>query len=750
MTIAVAPPPGRVRRWAPWLLLGLLLVLPYARLLTFRAVNLADDVFVADLLGGELPAHAAVGRALRSGQLPLWEPAMYTGYPLFAGGGALDPLTSLLFAALPPAAAYDAFLLLMLAVAGFGAARFARVLGASIPGAMTSALVWAHGGVLVSQWRHLGVLGTVAWFPLALSLVEEALGPRTDGARRDRALVLFTAVLAIQMLAAFPQSLYACLLAYGVWAVARSLDAARDARARLLSLGRFTMACMIGISVGAVQLLPMAELGALSSRQGGLSWEAATHLRFWPPNLLALVVPYPFGDVSDGTYRGQDLFWESHGYLGLCTLPLALVAVWTERRRAVWVLAALAVLGLLFALGPATPVYRLAFTLLPGLRSFRIPQRFLFVACGAFATLAGLGLTRAQRWWSERRAGNPSPVTSLHLAGAVVALTALDLAVTQVRQNPLVDGRAWLAPPAAVRALAGEPVGRVYALESSAVHRQAFSLAHGWRDLAPYRVARELIQPNANLFWSLAAPDGYAGLVTRPMEISWGPMSPAHDGLARGSYHAEQDQIVPVGGFVRYRAMNHVTHVLAPTTVQSQRLEPMASGSWARLYRVRDPLPLAYFVGRAVAVPSDQAAARWMFSEAFSPRREVLLHSPAAGTLPTAPAPGPSTLVPARIVRPANTRLTATVDAPTAGWLVLAESWYPGWTATVDGHDAPIVRANINQKAVAVPAGTHRVTFVFWPRSLARGALVSALALACLLAAALALAPRPPPLSDRA
>ena len=748
MTVAVVSPPGRARRWSPWILLGLLLVLPYARLLTFRVVNLADDVIVADLIGGELPVQVAVGRAFHSGQLPLWEPALYTGYPLFAAG-ALNPLTSLLFAVLPPAAAYDAFLLLMLAVAGFGAARFARVLGASVPGAMVSALVWAHGGVLVSQWRHLGVLGTLAWFPLALSLVEEALGPRSDGRRRDRALVLFSAVLAIQVLAAFPQSLYACLLAYGVWAVARSLDAARDAPARLRSLVRFTTACMIGVGVGAVQLLPMAELGGLSSRHGGLSWEAATHLHLWPPNLLALAVPYPFGDVSDGTYRGHDLFWESHGYLGLCTLPFALVAVWTDRRRAVWVLTALAVLGVLFALGPATPVYRVAFTLLPGLRSFRIPQRFLFVACGALAVLAGLGLTRAQRWWSERDAGNPSRVTAMQLASAVVALTALDLAATLVRQNPLVDAHPWLAPPAVVHALAGESVGRVYAMESSTVHRQAFAQAHGWRDLAPYRMARELIQPDANLFWSLAMPDGYAGLVTRPMEISWGPMSPAHIGLARGAYHAEQDQLVPVSGFVRYLAMNHVTHVLAPIVVQSQRLEPMASGSWARLYRVRDPLPLAYFVGRSVAVPSDRAAAILMFSEAFSPRREVLLHLPSEGGISTAPQPGPPSLVPARIERPANSRLTATVDAPTAGWLVLAESWYPGWTATVDGHDAPIVRANINQKAVAVAAGRHRVTFSYHSRSLARGAFVSALALACLLVAAIGLAWRRLPLSGR-
>ncbi|MDO9020328.1 MAG: hypothetical protein Q7V43_25610 [Myxococcales bacterium] len=724
-----------LRRRAPWLLLALLLVLPYARLLTFHAVNLADDVFVADLVGCELPFRAAVGRSLRAGQLPLWEPGIYTGYPSFAGGGALDPLAGALFTLLPPAAAYDAYLLLMLAVAGLGAARLARVLGASVPGAMLSALAWAHGGVLVSQWRHLGVLGTMVWFPLGLSLVEDALGPGAEAPRRDRALVLLTAVIGMQALAAFPQSLYACLLAYGLWAVVRSVDAERGARARIVALGRFALACLVGVAISAVQLLPMVEFGGRSMRSGGLSWELATRWHLWPPALLGLLVPYPLGDASDGTYRGPDIFWESHGYLGLCTVPLALVALWSDRRRAVWTLGALAALGVLFALGPTTPVYRVAFALLPGLKSFRLPQRFLFVACGALGSLAGIGLTRAGQWWTSRRPA-ASKVTAAHLSAAVVALTALDLGITQPRQNPLVDAGPWLAPPAAVAALAREPTGRVYSIESAAVHQRAFFQARGWSERAPYLAARELIQPDANLYWSIPMPDGYAGLITREMQISWGMMAVDHDGLARGSYRATADEIVPHGGLVRYLAMNHVTHVLAPAPVRSQRLEALPSGSWVKLYRVRDPLPLAYFVGHAVAVSSDREAARWMFSEAFSPRREVLLHELAPGVAPLAPAPGPPTLVAARVDRSSGARLTATVDAPTAGWLVLAESWYPGWTVTLDGREAPLVRANINQKAVAVPAGVHRVAFALRPRSLVRGAMVSALALGCLLAAA--------------
>ncbi len=735
-----APPEGRLARWSPWALLAALLVLPYPRLLTFRAVNLADDIFVADLMGAELPIHAAVGRALRAGHLPLWEPNLYTGYPLFAGGGALDPIGAVLFTLLPPAAAYDAFLLLMLAVAGFGAARLARVLGASRAGAVLAGLVWAHGGVLVSQWRHMGVLGTIAWFPLGLSLVEDALGPVDAGPRRDRALVAFAVMLGLQVLAAFPQSLYYCLLGYGLWALVRAWSAHEGFRSRAFALVRFSAACALGIALGAVQLLPMAELGGTSGRHGGVTWEFATSWVFWPPNLLGLMVPYPFGDIGEGTYRGTGVFWESHGYLGLCAVPLALVALAADRRRATKTLGVIALLALLFTLGPATPLYRVAFTLLPGMSSFRLPQRMLFVACGALAVLAALGLTRVQQWWSEHPSLRASRLSPTMLGVVLVALTAVDLAVTQPRQNPLADAASWLSPPPTARAMRADGVERFYTMESSTIHDRAFSLAHGWRDLRPYAFARDLVQPDANLLWSMASADGYVGLPTQHMDSAWGPTAPNHDGLVRANYRVEREHIVPHGALVRYLAMNHVTHVLAPVEVQSQRLEAIPSGSWPRLYRVRDPLPLVYFVGHAVNVTGDRHAAAWMFSERFSPRREVLLHDQPEGALPIEPTTGPATLIAPAYERRGTDAIVATIEAPTAGWLVVAESWYPGWVATVDGREVSVVRANINQKAVAVPAGRHRVAWEFRPRSLRRGAWVSAAALVVLVVAAVAVA----------
>jgi hypothetical protein len=84
------------------------------------------------------------------------------------------------------------------------------------------------------------------------------------------------------------------------------------------------------------------------------------------------------------------------------------------------------------------------------------------------------------------------------------------------------------------------------------------------------------------------------------------------------------------------------------------------------------------------------------------------------------------------------------VNAPGGGFLVLADSDYPGWGAAVDGEAAPVCRADYLFRAVPVPPGEHVVTFAYRPLSFAAGV---AAALAAVLAAAglLAWSRRPRP-----
>ena len=59
------------------------------------------------------------------------------------------------------------------------------------------------------------------------------------------------------------------------------------------------------------------------------------------------------------------------------------------------------------------------------------------------------------------------------------------------------------------------------------------------------------------------------------------------------------------------------------------------------------------------------------------------------------------------------------------GLVVLADAYYPGWEAAVDGAAAPIVATNHLFRGVHVPAGRHRIRFRYAPATLPIGALAS-------------------------
>jgi len=74
---------------------------------------------------------------------------------------------------------------------------------------------------------------------------------------------------------------------------------------------------------------------------------------------------------------------------------------------------------------------------------------------------------------------------------------------------------------------------------------------------------------------------------------------------------------------------------------------------------------------------------------------------------------------------------TSTISVRTAapGWLVIPDMWDPGWTATVNGHNQPVLRANYAEQAVAIPAGAVAIHLTYRPVGLVTGVATSTVAL---------------------
>jgi hypothetical protein len=177
-----------------------------------------------------------------------------------------------------------------------------------------------------------------------------------------------------------------------------------------------------------------------------------------------------------------------------------------------------------------------------------------------------------------------------------------------------------------------------------------------------------------------------------------------------------------------------VTHVLSPGPLQDATLNLAGRTANAYLYRI-EGASRAWFVSNA-RVMNDADAARRLLEPSFDPSRELLLQDVDDPGLLPAPgsSDGSSTTAGARVAAGAvPDEMTIEADAPRNGYVVVADTFYPGWIADVDGRPATIYRANLSVRAIPVTAGHHRIVLRYEPPGWRSGLIVSAGAMAMLL-----------------
>lgn len=749
-------PPGMLQRFRRFLerlastrrsetiartVLSVAVLLPYWRLLTLNVVYVTDDGFTSDIFNGELPGRVLVGRLFRSGEFPAWTSDLCSGLSL--AGAPMDPLGAILFTFLPPAPALDLFVIVLLLVAAHGGCTLARRLGADWFGAVLCGVAFAGSGYIASQLKHLAIIATVAWLPYGMTAVHSVLSDRARSSRGPRLpAALFGLLFANQVLAGFPQSVYICALVYAAFGLTLAVGRAKaggiaDTTRRVATLA---LGACLGAAAGAMVLLPLAQLAEVSDRAIPHDFDWATIPFYWPPNLVTFLIPYFHGDISDNTYRGLSLFWEDYGYIGAAPVLLAIYAVARERPRpVVTFVTVMTIVAYLFVLGRSTPFFGVAYSVIPGLSQFRFPTRFLIVVELGLALMGAIGLTRLRADLLTRSARTARAATGI--AAVLVAGTVLDLLVHQPRQNPLVPAGPWLSPPASARLIRADlPEPRTFTPLVLNLHYGAFLEARGWADVAPYFRLREFLQPNTGgAFWNLPSAECYAGVAPRWYADTWGDHNRATafiPSLALTGGLPEPVHITPVLANV-LRTFG-VTHVLTERPQTLPGLTPVAGAVMPHVNRV-DGAARVRFVERARVVGSLDEAVAGLSSPDFDPDREVLLHDvPEASRGAVSQHQNRATPFgnagQAAIVSEDNRHVAVDVTAPQDGFLLLADTFFPGWSADVDGTAVSIYRANISVRAVPVSAGRHRVDFRFDPPGVRQGITISIVAIVALLA----------------
>jgi hypothetical protein len=757
---------------------------------TFAEALLGSRVFFQrDILSYWYPGMAAFREAVAEGSWPLWNPRLGFGAPLLADASfqiAYPPTWLVLV--LSPAAYFKLFAAGHCLLAGLGALLLGRRLGLWPLAASVGGAAYALSGPLLSAVSLFHHYAGAAWMPWVLAALVSLLR------RPGPATALGLGLAAGAQLLAGSGDLCLATGMLGVAGAAWYLVAARPSAPALkrVALAGALAACLAG-ALGALQWLPTARQAALGSRPG--QGEAATYWSLHPLSLVDLAVPRLVSDAPLGRGAQRALF-ESRSpllaglYLGVTTLVLGILGL-AGGGRGARLSAAAAAFFLLASLGRHTPLYTLL-EALPGFALMRYPQKHLLPAALCVALLAAFGAAQWRQEWERRaRARAFSLGGALAIAGALGLTAALALAAGLLPLPSLLRG-AFATPQsagaAAIRVARSAALlavlGVLLAWRASRARPLAattlallllgaldlVAVGRGINPLAP-RALVEFRPPLAAILQPEAARSRVQFVLRDPAcghsvhgpaawDESWkaalasvASLKPpsgvrfslfgAFDGQFTGL--EPRFSLAPMAAAVRLAGTPPGTRLLeianvgrvlwlgeAPAGSSLVPLEARDTGYGCplRVLAVPDPLPRAYVVGSERQLGGPEEELRSLLDASFDPRREVLLPDPRP-----AGDPGEDPGGRARVVaRTANT-VEVEAEASRPAVLVLVEAYDDGFRARVDGRRTPVLRANALFRGVRLPAGRHRVLFVYRPWAAVLGAWAFALGL--VLAAAL-------------
>ncbi|MCS7071968.1 MAG: YfhO family protein, partial [Anaerolinea sp.] len=470
------------------------------------------------------------------------------------------------------------------------------------------------------------------------------------------------------------------------------------------------------------------ELLLISQRGDGVDFEFAMNFSYAPLRTLNLIAPNLFGSPADGSYITGGAYFEDAVYVGMLPLVGALTMLRSPRRltrrTALWAL--VIVIGFVFALGRHTPIFPFFYQFVPTFDLFQAPVRWHLWTVAGLSVLAAFGVERWSlggrlRRWSKRglaiaaallltaliisgtaigavatlgrglilpslmlgavcallltmpASGDTSRRRSRWLTGLCVIIAA-DLALASHGLNPTVDP-GFFQPQ-----LDNTVSGRRY-FDAATIAEQTYQRFFRFQDyripvdeLAPLRTSH---LPNINL------------LDRAPLLNQFDPLLIDH--------HARFVALIETADTDQGR---------------SRLLEAAGVGDSSR----------AWIVGTACWHPNDADVVASLSAPDFDPARRVHLSGIGACPLDAEAIPAQVT-----VMHEDGDSLDLAVSAEREGWLVLADTAYPGWKAYVNGALTPIERANLAFRAVQIPAGESVVRFVYEPDWLALALVITVL-----------------------
>ena len=713
-----------------------------------------------DLVHSFYSGHRLIGEAIRSGEIPLWNPYVLNGYPMHAANAMaiFAPLTMVAWV-FPIDFAWTFAMVARPIIAALGVALYARALGMGHGPALGAGFVFGWCGFQVG-WAGQAMIDITMWLPWILLGVLR-VSDRPTPAR----IALAALALAMPPMGGHPE---VAIYVMGTGAASALLYLFKapfpgtSAPRWQAFLGLVAMA-VLALMLCAIQFLPTIEwIPQLKRELSGLSNPMpdfyvfnfiSRHMAAAPINVIGAYIP------NGAMYAGL---------VTLLVLPAALVH---SRWREVWFYLLVLAVSLQFAFGwgPLAWLQRSQ----PALQVDFPKTRIILLADFCLAMLAGFGmsvLTEARRrvpYWvmgligvcvagvgwllswlpdagpliddaADRLTGPRSLFQGTTFAVSIVVATVLVLGWPLVMRRGRPHATllcAVLAIDMLTFAWGHVPFSRTDAVLATPPAMQF--LKEHVDDSTRILATRRAIPYNWEAQWRLATPSGYLYLTRLATDV----MQPITGVADVGSIELRQDLLLqtrsPIIDFlgVRYLVAADNTGAAEQIAEYPDRFPQVYDDGYLRIFENPRALPRAHLVpcdGIEMQQFQRRAISR-VNSPAFDHTSMVILDEKIACPVQPVP-PGASASPPVQVTSATFNTYAVRADVAVPSLLVYADTYYEGWRAYVDGQEVPVLRANHAFKAVRVDPGQHTVRFVFDPTSFKIGAALTALGLVAVVA----------------
>lgn len=691
--------------------------------------------------------------ALKSFEIPLWNPYNFTGTPLLANlqSALLYPL-NILFFFFTDSYAWSLLIICQTALALFGMYKLTRKLNFNPIASIVTSISYAFNGQITTILEYNTMGHIIALLPWSLWCGESYFETK-----KSRYLIILSFIITFSFFAGHLQYFAANLLVlflYFVWK-------GKQFNYQMKILLPILITLLLGISMTAIQMFPTLELIHYSSRVSHSKSYLDEKLLLQPMQLDQFFFPDMYGNPSTKSFKLEDTYATNAIWIGSISSIFLFLSFFLSLKKSnhLAFYRLIFIMALLFTV--RSPISEYLYSLPIPFLSGSSPSNFLYLLCFSGSLLAGFGLTHYTS-------------NQLTIKKAVLLLSCISfvLCIQIIFKYPLY--------------LSGIVLGSFFLLLSMAVifSMNRFSsqfiklsmLSILLLELLYYHYKYNPFSPNdltypthpldkllhekvlSGRYWGYGTANTSANtnILNKLRQVDgYDPLYPIWFGqLINASKNENFDHFDSTNrsdatiqpGFgstdlvdnknrLRLLTITGVTHILdRPDNGATELTFPPSLFSFDgqidnwRLYKYSNSLPRVQRISKYTVINNNQQLFSEIFTPSFTPDKMVVVSTKL--NFPSYDTPAQGT---AAITSESLNQVMIETSGDSTAILSSTELDYPGWVAYVNKNQIPITRTNGVFRSVEVPEGNSSVRFIYQPNSFYFGSIISGITLVTLL-----------------